>query len=327
MEENYTLVQYAQIAATVVTLYDHVITLDLEAELIWSKRWSKSKILFLICRYFGDGLLIYDSLVFLERNISQKFCLIGFGIINSGAVLIIWTSQFIMQLRIRTLYGERVSLCLTLSFLGEIAAVTALQVMSIIGLHHDVTNSDLGMGVHMCTRIAAPPYIFLFWVPILIFECLLFVLSLRIAYRNCLEIGNWRGASLLHVLLRDNFGHFACAFAFYTVTAVAWLTVNPRYWSIPSVFAYSMTITLACRLVLNLCDAFHHPRGMCNMPLETATAGRSSGSEEVGRARTVSLQFATGVARTQGLEYELDVLKESSRESSVEVMDSIQSVA
>ncbi|EDR14728.1 uncharacterized protein LACBIDRAFT_305706 [Laccaria bicolor S238N-H82] len=67
MEENYTLVQYAQIAATVVTLYDHVITLDLEAELIWvrrypcqlsrvfkrfvkSKRWSKSKILFLIVR-------------------------------------------------------------------------------------------------------------------------------------------------------------------------------------------------------------------------------------------------------------------------------------
>lgn len=60
----------------------------------------------------------------------------------------------------------------------------------------------------MCTRIAAPPYIFLFWVPILIFECLLFVLSLRIAYHNCLEVGNWRGASLLHVLLRDNFGHF-----------------------------------------------------------------------------------------------------------------------
>ena len=133
------------------------------------------------------------------------------------------------------------------------------------------------------------------------------------------------------------------AFAFYTVTAVAWLTVNvgylavlyrylrltleqPRYWSIPSVFAYSMTITLACRLVLNLCDAFHHPRGICNMASETTTAARSRGSEQVGRARTVSLQFATGVA-SQGLEYELDVLKESSRESSLEGLDSIQSVA
>ncbi|KIK08559.1 hypothetical protein K443DRAFT_562861 [Laccaria amethystina LaAM-08-1] len=322
--ENYTLVHYAQVAATVVTLYDHIITLDLEAELIWSKRWSKSKILFLICRYFGDGLLIYDSLVFLERNISQKVCLIGFGIINCWAVLIIWTSQIIMQLRIRTLYGKRVSLCLTLSFLGEITAVTAFQVISIMDLHYDVTNSELGTGVHMCMRITAPPYIFLFWIPILIFECLLFVLSLRIAYRNCLEVGNWRGASLLHVLLRDNFWHFVCAFAFYAVTAVTWLTVDPRYWSIPSVFAYSMTITLGCRLVLNLCDAFHHPRGMWNTPSETAA--RSRDSEEVGRARTVSLQFATGIA-SQGLEYELDVLKESSRESSLEGLDSIQSVA
>jgi hypothetical protein len=98
------------------------------------------------------------------------------------------------------------------------------------------------------------------------------------------------------------------AFAFYTVTAVAWLTVDvgylvvvyryprltltqPRYWSIPSVFAYSMTITLGCRLILNLCDAFHHPRGMWNTPSETTA--RSCDSEKVGRARTVSLQFAT----------------------------------
>lgn len=100
--------------------------------------------------------------------------------------------------------------------------------------------------------------------------------------------------------------------------------MQPRYWSIPSVFAYSMTITLGCRLVLNLCDAFHHPRGMWNTPSETVTAGRSCDSEEVGR---VSLQFARGVA-SQGLEYELDVLKESSsRETSLEGLDSIQSVA
>jgi len=101
--------------------------------------------------------------------------------------------------------------------------------------------------------------------------------------------------------------------------------MKPRYWSIPSVFAYSMTITLACRLILNLCDAFHHPREMWNTPSETATAARSHDSEEVGRARTVSLQFATAHVASQGLEYELDVLKESSRESSLEGLDSIQS--
>lgn len=48
-----------------------------------------------------------------------------------------YSPTVIMQLRIRTLYGERVSLCLTLSFVGEIVAVTALQVMSIMGLHND----------------------------------------------------------------------------------------------------------------------------------------------------------------------------------------------
>ncbi|KDR83371.1 hypothetical protein GALMADRAFT_637921 [Galerina marginata CBS 339.88] len=52
------------VAALVITIYDHLITLDTEVEYVWSKRWSKSKGLFIIARYLGDILLISVCIVF-----------------------------------------------------------------------------------------------------------------------------------------------------------------------------------------------------------------------------------------------------------------------
>ena len=60
----------------------------------------------------------------------------------------------------------------------------------------------------MCNPTYLPPYAFLFWVPVIVFETFLFSLALRIAYRNYEDIGNWRGAALLHIVLRDNFIFF-----------------------------------------------------------------------------------------------------------------------
>ncbi|KIM45833.1 hypothetical protein M413DRAFT_295249 [Hebeloma cylindrosporum] len=62
------LVHFCQVAALVITLYDHLITLDREVEYSWSRRWSKSKALFILARYFGDLLLITDCFVFLNRD-------------------------------------------------------------------------------------------------------------------------------------------------------------------------------------------------------------------------------------------------------------------
>jgi len=130
----------------------------------------------------------------------------------------------------------------------------------------------------MCSPTYLPRYAFLFWVPIIVFESFLFSLALRIAYRNYLEIGNWRGACLLFVVLRDNFAFFICAFALYIVTAATWLDANPQYFTVPISFSCSLTTVMGCRLILNLCEAYHHPRDPdATPPLSiwaAATAGK-----------------------------------------------------
>ncbi|KAG2123121.1 hypothetical protein BD769DRAFT_923269 [Suillus cothurnatus] len=47
------LYSYAMVAAGVVVVYDWVLTLGQEIELIWKKRWSLMTVLYLIIRYIG----------------------------------------------------------------------------------------------------------------------------------------------------------------------------------------------------------------------------------------------------------------------------------
>ncbi|KAF8901723.1 hypothetical protein CPB84DRAFT_1777271 [Gymnopilus junonius] len=65
---------------------------------------------------------------------------------------------------------------------------------------------------------------------------------------------------MLYVVLRDNFLFFVCAFALYILTATTWLAANPRYFTVPGSFSCSLTSIMGCRLIINLCEAYHHPR-------------------------------------------------------------------
>jgi len=145
---------------------------------------------------------------------------------------------------------------ITVFWVLEVLAVLALGIASLAAI--DVTPYTL-QGIRMCNSTYLPPFAFLFWVPIVVFESFLFSLALRMAYHNFLEIGSWRGVSLLHVVLRDNFIFFVIAFASYIITAVTWLTANPRYFTVPGSFTCAFTTIMGCRLILNLCRVYYQP--------------------------------------------------------------------
>ncbi|KDQ51715.1 hypothetical protein JAAARDRAFT_503028 [Jaapia argillacea MUCL 33604] len=62
------------IAATLIAVYDHIITFDQEVELIWRKRWSISKVLFLMVRYCGNGVIVAVlGIFFSEVSTAELF--------------------------------------------------------------------------------------------------------------------------------------------------------------------------------------------------------------------------------------------------------------
>ena len=49
------------------------------------------------------------------------------------------------------------------------------------------------------------------------------------------------------------------AFASYIITAVTWISANPRYFTLPGSFTCAFTTIMGCRLILNLCRVYYQP--------------------------------------------------------------------
>ena len=137
-----------------------------------------------------------------------------------------------MQLRVKVMYGKIMSKLITIFWILEVLAVLSLGVASLVVIDGKKDNwflsSELkkrlfchwhliilpvapytmGDDTQMCNPTYLPPFAFIFWVPIIVFETFLFSLALRIAYNNFQDIGTWRGISLVHIILRDNFIFF-----------------------------------------------------------------------------------------------------------------------
>ena len=135
------------------------------------------------------------------------------------------------------------------------------------------------MGHTLCAVKYFPNYAAAFWLPILVFEFFLFALAFRVAWYNHQQLGNWRGATLLHVVLRDNFSFFFVyvqfplsffqylfsslkeirAFFAYLVTGIVWLTVGARYFLVAGQLSCAFTTIMSCKFILNLYQAYHKP--------------------------------------------------------------------
>lgn len=205
-----------------------------------------------------------------------------------------------MQFRIQALYNsDLLSKFLFAVFIGEIVGLVTLGFLAMQGMEgiahcflyqmqkwiwmSAVSYSRTFPGIKQCTCIKFPSYSFMFWVPILFFDTLLFFLAVGIVFKNWRRVPQGSlfergGPSLVTILLRDNIGYFFLwvsvlhlrleplssiqgdsAFGIYLTTTVIWLSAETRYFSIPACFSYSITTVLGCRLVLNLCDAYHNP--------------------------------------------------------------------
>jgi hypothetical protein len=147
----------------------------------------------------------------------------------------------------------------------------------------------------MCTVVDLPRFAAAFWLPILLFEFFLFSLAFRLAWANHQDIGNWGGAKLLHVILRDNFYYFflsvtfsaslktslildiISAFCSYLTTAIAWHTVGVEFFLVPGLFSCALTTIIGCRFILNLCEAYHDPFVSVSVNLDARSSRITSG--------------------------------------------------
>ncbi|KAJ4468889.1 hypothetical protein J3R30DRAFT_3827558 [Lentinula aciculospora] len=213
--------RYASLAASVIIVYDHLITLDNEFDLIWKGSWSIGKGLFIIVsdllsrsslRLMGALKNRYYSLASVLVN---NYALFGTTLTNSIKLFIGlrfyhwqgWTgliacmiAETILQMRLFALYFlNKKILCLMVGCF-ILTSASAATVMSIaINQFHRLFVSFHFLGLPLSTNLPAeahllpglpcvplnvPSYFYSFWIPILAFETLLCALALIRGYRS-----------------------------------------------------------------------------------------------------------------------------------------------
>jgi len=114
-------------------LYDHLITLDMELEWIWTLRWRLPKIIFVVNRYVITSLLVLSSIPDLIFPISVSFCnfhlylWLGLPLLNFGA------AELLIIIRVCSLYGHQKIVVWLLGLLLAAALIGAMVAQGLFG--------------------------------------------------------------------------------------------------------------------------------------------------------------------------------------------------
>ncbi|EMD37779.1 hypothetical protein CERSUDRAFT_83551 [Gelatoporia subvermispora B] len=253
------LSRYAAFVCATIVIYDYLICVEQEVDLVWRKQWSIIKVVFLWHRYLGLFAVIFQVAVLTLSDVSDSFCGFWFRWETWGYSLLIFTSEMVLLLWIYVVFNKNRYLLVALSllFLAEVAAVIAILAKSFINFH---AQAHLIPGIPFCLATHEPTTFKLLWVPILGYDSILLVLFLYkgieshiITYHNRLA-----PTTLLDMIYKHSLTNFLAIFASYLACAAIWLVPNSGLDEIPVPFALSLSLTNCTRLLLNIRQAYYN---------------------------------------------------------------------
>lgn len=104
---------------------------------------------------------------------------------------------------------------------------------------------------------------YVFWLPVLCFECLLCSLAVWAGIQRSRDglrpvvISN--RVRLLDVLIKGNVVYFLAIFLAGMVNAVMWATLSDEWIEVPEGFAHAVVVIAGCRLILHIRNAASPP--------------------------------------------------------------------
>ncbi|KAF8962079.1 hypothetical protein BDZ97DRAFT_2076573 [Flammula alnicola] len=261
---------YIYLALSVATLYDHLITLDLEVDFIWRRpKFSIAQTLFIINRYLGDVVLTYAAIVLIMQSspstfqkglvVSSSQCQMLGSLQTWAGAVITWTMQGIMVIRINAMYRgtPTVKALQLVFFLVEILSMTTMQAI--------VPRQLIGL---TCSVRRYPWWYQWLWGPILAFEGLTMGLAIWAGYEHYRDYSrkapilfSSEGKSLAYVMMRDSILFPFVAVVMCVINFIGWNHLSyAAAQANTGVMIFAPRI-LGCRLVLNLREIYYRPFG------------------------------------------------------------------
>jgi len=246
--------RYAQISSSTIIIFDHLITFGEEIDLIWRSSWSLGKILFLLNRYYSLAAVIFNNYGFFSSDISDTFCLQFLHWQGWTALLACMLAEGILQMRLYALFAlNKKILVLLLSFF-ILSTATSGWIMGTVLSSITAKAISIPTGGKFCVPSGVPKHFYMFWIPLLAYECILCALALIKGFQTFRNRGSLfqNGRHLVAILVRDSLLYFFVICATYLTILLVWLLAPTSLLEVPVGFSVAMSCVLANRVVLNV---------------------------------------------------------------------------
>ncbi|KAJ7251651.1 hypothetical protein C8J57DRAFT_1665937 [Mycena rebaudengoi] len=234
---DYRIYRYVFLAGLVIVIYDHLLTFSKEVKYIWLTKLRPSTCWFLAARYIG---LIGNIIV----------SVFYFGALSHEEVLIETT----LSIRVFAMYGRNMWVLVPLLALVCISGI--LAVVGAVKLDGPAQNLA-APGLNGCNTPyprSTAHHLAKAWMVILACDVLVFALTVRQAYMQH-HIPRLYAGSLIQRMLKDGSMYFG-VIVLATIANISTFYLGDILLSgFLSWFTSSLSLTLLCRLMLNLHEA------------------------------------------------------------------------
>jgi len=214
------------VAVATIVVYDCIINLDREIDLIWNRKLTFVSWLYFICRYLSVAMVIFAILITTTFSLSSMGCTAVSQTYTWSSFVLTVATHAIMVLRIHAMFHKSKAILALL-----LVAFLAMDVFNIIGIipsteHRGHAENVLLMWV--CTEPNSWNYkmfVSVTRIPDIAFGLLLLGLAFFGYYQHAVErkryLGIWSVNSWMKLLLTQNMIYFIVVVGCSTVTLTA----------------------------------------------------------------------------------------------------------
>ncbi|KAI0764584.1 hypothetical protein BD413DRAFT_615707 [Trametes elegans] len=225
------------LVSSVWLLYDLLTTFDREVEFVWKSANTFPKLLYLVSSIYGTNLL---PLLCAGQSVLSLVLL-------SCMVLSIEMS---LMLRIDALYGRSrtVRILIMVAFGVEISSMVLINVLAYPQVFAQLRPFPSDWPIRGCFYPQGIVLQKVAWIPILLFEMLLFCLNTI----KCRSYAPLDHTPLIYCLFRDGIAYFVIAFAFMLVCMVASAANVSAVSSVAALWISAVLSYSGCHLLLSV---------------------------------------------------------------------------
>ncbi|RDB17439.1 hypothetical protein Hypma_001612 [Hypsizygus marmoreus] len=246
--------RYAQLASGTIILYDHLVTIDEEVELIWSSSWSWGKGLFILNRYYALISVIVNTYGLFSPHLTSFVRLHFFRWQGWTGLIACMIAEVILQMRLYAMYSLNKKILLLMGGCFIIATSACATVMGTVLSKISAAAVQLTPEIIFCVPSDVSTHFFAFWIPMLAFETLLCGLAIFKGYQTFKSSSSpfLSGKHLVSILIRDSILYFLVMFATYLTNLLVWITARQTLLEIPIGFSVALSCVMGNRIILNV---------------------------------------------------------------------------